>query len=118
MVQVKDRRKNKRVNAYWVAILENNLSGFLVNLSHGGVKLWLDRGMAVNEQSFSIRIRLSYVFPETITLHLRPLWINSTKNKDYIELGCQFEDSGLEQQQIIDQLISFFDTINVKEYYN
>ncbi len=104
-----ERRENNRVSAYWEFYLDNNLSGYITNISPNGIKLLVDKDAKIKDNRFSIDvIPPTEVDMEKMNLNLKVVWRNPQKSPLIDELGCQFDNFNSENKENINKMINFF----------
>ncbi len=108
MASEQEKRNETRKKTYKKVYQNENLIGFLINVSHGGMKLWLgkDKFLEVQDE-LSILIPLSEnkSCSETIPFDLSVVWKNPDRSSLLYEVGCQFQDLSPKQREQLTALL-------------
>ncbi len=105
-----DKRRNKRVHAFGKVYKGDALSGYLIDISTGGMKVWLKENEAANHDPVSLLINPpKEISQNNISFDLYCVWKYPKITRDLDELGCQYQSLKSHQSKQIEQLINYFE---------
>ncbi len=103
-----EKRQTDRHTAICKFLVEKDKSGYLMDISKSGAKLWVAKDKEVVDP-FSIEIVLPYdVQNKSIDLNLNPVWKDETKSIRFNEVGCQFDNLDSKSKEKLDKIIDLF----------
>jgi len=121
-----DRRFNQRINTFWLAYNKDDKTvlGYITEISAVGLKIWVNKD-DLHDNTFSIYINPpSKISNSPIYFTLLRVWREENVKRNFIEMGCKFENLSDEQKIIVSNLINFFKDeseqffIEIEEYVN
>ncbi len=108
-----ERRREKRVLAIYKLNIERKLSGYIIDVSKSGMKIWLHKTQAIEKENFSINVPFSGELKMSdINLDLIPVWRDENKTIHYNEIGCQFQNLDPQQRMLLDRLLALLEGYN------
>ncbi len=109
-VNFQEQRKDLRLMTFCKVYKDDQILGFVIDLSKGGLKLWLNKDidLAIND-SFTIEIQPpADIQSDIVPIKLEVVWKNPDRTSLLSEVGCEFRNLNGKQEDHIDFLLSCF----------
>lgn len=105
-----EKRKTNRISTFG-NVYVNDKVGFMVDLSLGGIKLWVKRNVELNENE---KLIIEIEPPQNeFNEEINPVHVQVLRKKDrssiFTEIGCQFYQLNSHQEEYIQNLKKWFE---------
>lgn len=108
-----NKRKENRLDIYWKIFYGEHLWGYVLDLSHHGIRMILNKEHYPEVESFMIRIRPpKELSVEDIEIEVKRIWDEKEKSDKFYEVGCEFLNLSSENSSKLEQLYKHFEESN------
>ncbi len=107
-----EKRKTGRVTAFWRIYHKKKVWGYSVDISTKGMKIWVHEKNIPDEFTVGLKHPEKY-HAEPIYFDVKKVWMvpRQYRNREYIEVGCQFRNLTPQQNEYINDFIHYYKKI-------
>ncbi len=102
-----DKRDNSRIPAFWRIYRDDKEWGYSVNLSHGGIKIWINEDDIPDDFDLGLQHTERFAI-SSVYYSVKKVWIRLGVVNQFNELGCQFNQFNRDLENHLRELILFF----------